>query len=179
MATEAQAASEAAEAVGMPQLDFSTYPNQIFWLVVAMVVLYLLLSRQALPRIAGILTERRSTIESDLAQAEELKRKAGEAEEAYQKALADARAEAQRIIAEAKAEMQSQLDEASAQAEAEIAAKMKESEARIAEIGEAASSVASEVAHDITGALVTALGQDAEADEVRAAVEARLEGRAS
>lgn len=179
MATEAQAAGEAAEAVGMPQLDFSTYPNQIFWLVVAMVVLYLLLSRQALPRIAGILTERRSTIEADLAQAEELKRRAGEAEEAYQKALADARTEAQRIIAESRAEMQSDLDAATEQAEARIAEKMKESEARIAEIRESAVAVAAEVAHDISGALVTALGQEAEADEIRAAVDARLEGSAS
>ena len=42
----------------MPQLDFSTFPNQIFWLVVTLVVIYLVLSRVALPRIGGILAER-------------------------------------------------------------------------------------------------------------------------
>ncbi len=31
----AEAAGHAAES-GMPQLDFSTFPNQIFWLVVAL-----------------------------------------------------------------------------------------------------------------------------------------------
>ena len=36
---------------GMPQLDISIYPNLIFWLVVAMVALYLILTRIALPRI--------------------------------------------------------------------------------------------------------------------------------
>lgn len=179
MATEAQAAGEAAEAVGMPQLDFSTYPNQIFWLVVALIALYLLLSRHALPRIASILIERRSTIEADLAQAEELKRKAGEAEEAYRKALADARGEAQRIIAEARAEMQRGLDAALAQAEAEIAGKAHESEARIAEIRDSAVTVAAEVAHEVAGALVSALGQKADAERVRAAVDARLEGSAT
>jgi len=29
----------AASAPGMPQLDFSTFPNQIFWLVVTLVVI--------------------------------------------------------------------------------------------------------------------------------------------
>jgi F-type H+-transporting ATPase subunit b len=33
--------------------DFSTFPNQIFWLVVTLVVIYLILSRVALPRIGA------------------------------------------------------------------------------------------------------------------------------
>ena len=43
MATEAtEAAGHGGEhAVGMPQLDFSTWPNQIFWLLVTLVVIYL------------------------------------------------------------------------------------------------------------------------------------------
>ena len=103
-ATEAAhgAAGHGTEAAGMPQLEFSTFPNQIFWLLVTLVVIYFVLSRVALPRIAAVLAERQGTITNDLAQAEELKLKAVEAEEAYNKALADARAEAGRIVAEAK-----------------------------------------------------------------------------
>ena len=71
MATEAH--GEAGQAVGMPQLDFSTWPNQIFWLLVTLVVIYLVLSRVALPRIGGVLAERKGTITNDLAAAEELK----------------------------------------------------------------------------------------------------------
>ena len=56
----------AAEAPGMPQLDFSTFPNQIFWLVVTLVVIYLVLSKVALPRIASVLAERQGTITNDL-----------------------------------------------------------------------------------------------------------------
>src|SRR6056297_4283885 len=91
-------------AVGMPQLVFSTWPNQIFWLVVTLVAIYLFLTRVALPRIASVLAERNGTITNDIAAAEELKLKAAEAEEAYKKALADARSEAQKIAAEARAE---------------------------------------------------------------------------
>ena len=44
-----------ASAPGMPQLDFSTFSNQIFWLIVTLVAIYFILSRLALPRIAGVL----------------------------------------------------------------------------------------------------------------------------
>ena len=42
-----------AEGAKMPQLDFSTFPNQIFWLLITLVVIYFVLSRIALPRIAA------------------------------------------------------------------------------------------------------------------------------
>ena len=67
-------------AVGMPQLDVSTWPNQIFWLAVTLVAIYFVLTRIALPRIAAVLAERNGTIANDIAAAEELKLKAREAE---------------------------------------------------------------------------------------------------
>lgn len=167
-------AAEAAEAAGMPQLDFSSYPNQIFWLLVALVVIYLVLARIALPRIASVLAERQGTITNDLAAAEELKQKAVEAEEAYNKALADARAEAARIVAEAKAEIQADLDAATAKADAEIAARSAESEARIAEIRAEAMGNVKEVAKETAKALVSALGVKADAKSITSAVTSRL-----
>ena len=119
---------------GMPQLDFSTFPNQIFWLLVTLTLIYLILSRVALPRIAAVLAGRQGTITNDIAAAEDLKAKASEAEAAYDKALVDARAEAQRIIAEAKADMQADLDKAIEKADGQIAAKSAESEKAISEI---------------------------------------------
>ncbi len=171
---EAVKAAEAAAEAGMPQLDFSTYPNQIFWLLITLVVIYFVLSRLALPRIASVLAERQDTITNDLAAAEELKQKAVEAEEAYQKALADARAEANRIVAEAKAEIQADLDAATAKAEAEIAAKAAESEKAIAEIRANALEAVKQVARDTAKEIVAALGGKADARTVSAAVNARL-----
>lgn len=161
---------------GMPQLDFATYPNQIFWLIVALVAIYLVLARVALPRIAGILAERRGAITNDLAAAEDLKAKAVEAEEAYNQALADARAEAQRIVAEAKAEIQADLNEAIAQADAEIAAKSAESEKAIAEIRASALESVQSVATDTTAEIVLVLGGKADAKAITAAVNAQLKG---
>jgi hypothetical protein len=104
--------NEFGSAIGMPQLCIDWFGNQIFWLIVALVAIYFILSRVALPRIGAVLAERQGTITNDIAAAEDLKVKATEAEAAYDKALIDARAEAQQIIAAAKADIQADLDTA-------------------------------------------------------------------
>jgi F-type H+-transporting ATPase subunit b len=168
-------AHEAAKA-GMPQLDFSTFPNQIFWLLVTLAVIFFVLQTVALPRIGGILTTRKGQIAGDLAAAEELKQKALEAEKAYNAALVSARAEAGKIVAAAKAEIQADLNAAIARADAEIAAKTAESATRIDEIRAAASDVVASVAKDTAAELVAALGGAADARAIEAAVTARLKG---
>lgn len=173
MATEP---TGAASAPGMPQLDFSTFGNQIFWLLITLVVIYLILSRVALPRIGAVLAERQGTITNDIAAAESLKAKAVEAEAAYNKALADARHEANRIIAEAKAEIQADLDRAIAKADAQIAAKAAEGEKAIAEIRASALENVTEVAKDTAKEIVAAMGGKADARSVTAAVTARMKG---
>lgn len=171
----AGAAGEAANK-GMPQLNFATWPNQIFWLLVTLVVLYIVVAKFAMPRIAAVLAERKGTIGNDLAAAEELKGKAKAAEKAYNAALEQARIEAAKIIATTKAEIQKDLDAAMADADAKIAAKAAESEKRIAEIRAGAMDAVGEVARDTAGALVSALGGQADAAAIDAAVSARLKG---
>ena len=169
----------ARETVGMPQLDFATFPNQIFWLVVSLVAIYLILTRVALPRIGAVLAERRGAITNDIARAEMLKAQAEEADAAYQKALADARAEASRIVDKAKAEMQEQLDIALQKADAEIAARAAESERRLGEIRNSAAAAVEEVARDTAVEVLAAMGTKADAKAVSAAVAAQLKGKAA
>ena len=177
MATEAAVvAGEQAEKSGMPQLDFSTYPNQIFWLLVTLVVIYLILTRIALPRIGAVLAERAGTITNDLTAAEELKQKAVAAEKAYNDALIRARSEAAKIVADAKADIQKDLNAAIAKADAEIAAKALESERRISEIEAGAVDAIAQVAKDTTGELVSALGGTPDADAILQALSARSKG---
>lgn len=167
----------AASAPGMPQLDFSTFPNQIWWLLVALVVMYLVLSRVALPRIGSVLAERSGTITNDIAAAEDLKQKAVEAEEAYNKALADARSEAAKIVADTKADIQRDLDKAIAEADAEIAARSAESEKAIAAIRESAEADAAAVAKDIAGDIVAAVAPGKiDAKAITDAVSAKVKG---
>lgn len=175
MATNTSTATEAATP-GMPQLDFSTFGNQIFWLVVTLVVIYLILSRVALPRIAGVLAERSGTISNDLAAAEELKANAVAAEEAYNQALSDARAEAAKIVASTKADMKAELDAAIAKADAEISQKTAESEKVISEVRATALESVEEVAKSTAMALVSALGGKEDAKTIDAAVSNEMKG---
>ncbi len=173
MASETQGAEATS---GLPQLDPATFGNQIFWLMVTLVVIYFILSRIALPRIAAVLADRQGSITHDLAAAEDLKARAVEAEAAYNQALADARAEAQKIIAETRAEIKADLDKAMAKADAEISARAAEGEKKIAEIRANALESVKEVARDTAAEIVSAMGGKADGRTVTAAVNARMKG---
>lgn len=161
----------------MPQLDVALFPNLIFWLVVALLALYLILTRVALPRIGTILAERNDAISNDLEQAAMFKRRAQDAEAAYNAALAKARDDSQKIAAETKAQINKELGVLMAKADAEIAARSAESAKRIAEIEASAAESVTEVARATATELVAALGpRPADAATVEAAVAARLGG---
>ena len=178
MATQTHdAAGQAADAApGMPQLDFATFGNQIFWLVVTLVAIYLILDRIALPRIAEVLSGRQDRITGDIAAAEDLKAQALSAEQAYNKALAEARSEAQSIVAEAKADMQVELNVAIAKADVEIAARTAVSEKAIADIRAGALDSVSLVATETAAAVVAAISGSADADAIAAAVTKQMKG---
>lgn len=183
MAEEAEAAHGAADAAssggaGMPQLDFSTFPNQIFWLVLTLLAIYFVLAKIALPRISAVIAERHGALTNDLAAAEDFKRQAADAEDAYNTALANARAEANRINQQTRDEIQAQLQVEIDRADAEIAARASEGEARIAEIEAGAMATAEEVARDVAAEIVRAFapGRDVDADAVAAAVSSRVRG---
>ena len=176
MATQ-DAALAAEASVGMPQLDFSTFPNQIFWLVVSIVVLYFIVSKVALPRIGSVIEDRHNAVANDIEQAAEFKRKAEEAEAAYNAALTEARAQAMQIAGEAKAEIKADVEAAIAKADAEIAAKAAESAVRIDEIRASALKSIEEVAGVAANDIVAAIMPTASDEKaLKAAVAARLKG---
>jgi F-type H+-transporting ATPase subunit b len=179
MADATHGAGHGAEAAsgGMPQLDFSTFPSQIFWLLVSLGVLYYVITKVALPRIAGAIEDRHDAIEDDLDRAAEFKRRAGDAEKAYEAALAAAKAKAQAIAAAARADIQKDLEKAMAKADAEIAARSAEAEKRLAEIRAAAADSVAAVARETALALTDALAPGlADRTAVEAAVDARMRG---
>ena len=144
----------------MPQLDFATYPQQLVWLAITFIVLYLLMSKLGLPRVSGVIEARRKRIDDDLARAEDIKNQAEAAMAAYQRALAEARAQAQAAIRErteqfaaVAAERQRQLAEALAkhtyEAEQQI---VTAKDNAFAEIRNVAVDVARSITEKLTGA---------------------------
>ena len=62
----------------MPQLDVSTFPPQLVWLLITFVALFLIVWKVALPRIIDVRDNRQRRIEDDLARAETLREEAGD-----------------------------------------------------------------------------------------------------
>jgi len=84
----------------MPQMDPTSFPSQLFWLVVTFVSLYFVLARMLLPRIQEVLEARDTHIAHDLDRAERFRQEAAEAKDAYEKTLAESRAKAQALLKE-------------------------------------------------------------------------------
>ncbi|WP_119061196.1 F0F1 ATP synthase subunit B [Dichotomicrobium thermohalophilum] len=156
--TRTQASGSSARHGGvMPQLDFADYAPQLVWLVITFGIMYLLMARVALPRIATVIEERRDRIANDLAQAEQLRRETDEAIAAYEKALADAKARANAIAQETRDRLNEELAQERQQKEAEINERLERAEQEIAKTKEQALAHVEEIARDTTAALVEQL----------------------
>lgn len=115
----------------MPQFDPSTFASQIFWLIVTFGLLYVLMSRIALPRISEVLEERSERIANDLEHAERLRKDAEQVVEQYESALAKARSEATSVINQATQEIAREASERQAEFDAKLNEKIGEAEKRI------------------------------------------------
>ena len=162
----------------MPQLDISTFPSQIFWLVITFIAMFLIMWRISVPKIADALEARQKRISDNLGRAEDIKKEAEAAIEAYEAALAEARAEAQTAVAEASAAL---LEEQHAR-EAELAETLKkrvaESEAGIAAaVNEAVQSIRDVAAEVAIAATERLAGEAPGGDDATGAVDALLTAR--
>jgi len=165
VAAAAAAGDAAAESGGLPQLDMSTWPSQLFWLAITFGILYWLMAGRFLPAIAGAIEERRDRIADDLDQASEFKGQAETAEAAYNQALADAKAKAQGIAADTRAEVDAEIAEMQAETDGKLQEKLDAAEARISEMKEQATAKVDEAAADATRAIVERLIDEAPTDD--------------
>jgi F-type H+-transporting ATPase subunit b len=154
-----------------PPFNPQTFASQLVWLVITFVMLYVMLSKVALPRVGRIIENRQNRIEGDIAEAGKLKVQSDEAIAAYEKALADARARAQAIANETRDRQIAEADKARKRIEGELNAKLAEAEKSIAATKTAAMANVRGIATDATKAIVERLIGIAPAD---AAVDAAV-----
>jgi F-type H+-transporting ATPase subunit b len=169
-----------AMAEGMPQLDFKTplTISQVVWGAIIFVVLYIMLSRTALPMVASVLEERATKIAKDLDEARGAKARADDGMREADEATAKARAESQAAINAA-------LDEAktAAAAQAEVLntrleKQLQESETQIAQARASAMSALRQVATETAATVVTRLtGKEPDAGRLDTAIGSALSAR--
>lgn len=159
----------------MPQLNPDFFAPQIVWLAISFILLYLLMSRLALPRVGSIIEERRGRIEGDLAAAAKLREETDAALAAYEQALADAKARAQGIARQARDEMTAEMDKHRASIDSEINGKMADAEQRIHAMKESAIGHINEIATETADAIIARiLGKSPDKTEVKSAVNEAL-----
>jgi F-type H+-transporting ATPase subunit b len=162
---------EAAHEETFPPFDSTFFASQFLWLVLSFVTLYLLMSRLVLPRIGGILEDRRDRIARDLDQAERLKQQADDAIASYERALAEARAGAFTIAAEARDVAKEEANARQAEVEAELDKKLAAAEGRIADVKAKALADVGDIAGEAAEAVVQRLlGSKPTASEVKQAL---------
>ena len=68
---------------GMPQLNTEYFASQIFWLVIFFIILYIVMAKYALPKIANVIETREDIIVQDVEEAENFKKESEITEQGY------------------------------------------------------------------------------------------------
>ncbi len=151
--TEAPSGSAGA----FPPFQSETFASQLFWLGIAFVLLYVVMAKVALPRVAGIMAARRESVERDLSAAGQLKADAEAAMQAYEKTLAEARTRAQTLAGETRAKLNAEAEEARRALEAALHTKLADAERAIADTKTRAMSNVRGIAAEAASAIVSKL----------------------
>ena len=141
----------------MPQLDFTTFIPQLFWLFLSLSFLYFILSRIALPRISDVIEERNDTITDDLDEAKSLSIEAEKVVNELKSKLEDAISSSQKTII---VEIQKNLDKISSKRkkfEETISKEISSSEEKINKGKSEALKEASDLAVDIAEEIINNL----------------------
>jgi F-type H+-transporting ATPase subunit b len=156
---EGEAAQGAAEhgaehgAASFPPFDASLFPHQLFWFAVSFLVLYYVMSRMALPKVAEVIATRAKTVKTDLDAAAAASSAADEARKATDASAEAGRAKARAVVDAARAEAQAQLAAEQAKVERRLADRAAVAEQRIKETRQKAladvAPIASDLAKDI------------------------------
>ncbi|MCH8685658.1 F0F1 ATP synthase subunit B family protein [Pedomonas mirosovicensis] len=148
----------------MPQLDISTFASQIIWLALVFGVLYFVVARSSLPKVAQVIESREAHITAQLAAAEAAREAASTAEATREEALAKARAEAQKVISAAKDAITAETSAKLAALDVELTTRLSAAETRIreaqaqslAQIDAVAADAAATIVEKLTGVTVGA-----------------------
>ena len=158
-----------------PPFQSDTFVSQLLWFAITFGLLYYLMAKVALPRIAATLHERQVRLASELNEAQRLRVGSEEAGEAYEQSLASARAKAKAIAQEARNALNAEAEANRKQLEAELAERLASAEETIRGRTEEAMGSVRGIAADTATAIVERLiGQSPDRGAVEAALDRTL-----
>lgn len=159
----------------MPQFDPAVWVPQLIWLAITFVVLYLLMSRVALPRVSEVLEEREVRINESLRKAERLRLNAEDAIASYEKTIADVRAKAAEEVRAAREEAAAESAKRNAELNERLTAQISAAEQRINLARNAAIAGLRDVAVTVSGAAIERLiGQQVDQKSLASVVDSVL-----
>ena len=124
--------SARAAGVGLPQLDISTWPSQLFWLFVLFTAGYILMAKVVTPRIGTVLEERRAKLDDDLGKARTANEDAARIRAEYEAELDAARTAAAETARQAAAEAVKRAEAGDAKIAKRLSEKVAKAEAKLA-----------------------------------------------
>lgn len=134
---------------GLPQLDVSTYPSQIFWMIIVFTIMYFFFAKKSLPEISATIENRSERITSDLDSAERLKEEVASVQKSYEESLAGARDESSAMFTEIEQSIKEKTEKHSAEFLEFSAKQVQDLEKSINEARKKAISEMSDVAAEV------------------------------
>ena len=125
-------ATARASGAGLPQLDITTWPSQLFWLVVLFTAGYIITANLVTPRIGAVLEERRAKLDDDLGKARAASEDAARTRAKYEADLDAARGAAAETAKAAAAEAAKKAEASEAKIAKKLADKVAKTEAKLA-----------------------------------------------
>jgi len=160
----------------MPQLDISAFAPQIIWLIITFLILYVLMSKIALPRIGNILEQRQARIDDNLEMAQNLRKESDVDAESYEKTIEEAQEKARRIIQETANEMSIESSRRQEELGIQLSNELEVAEDRISEAKVATIKKIHELAEGVTSDIMkTLIEEKPSKKELKQAISMALE----
>ena len=145
--------------VGMPQLDFSTFPNQIFWLVVFCVVLFAIVKFFIIPRMEDIFANRRKIIDGNIAKAEEIRLRVSEIEKQIEEELQKAKSQCDEIMNTSGNNIKEQMALALEDSKIATTQLINEAEGRLKELRDGSEAAIERISEELASEIISKISR--------------------
>lgn len=155
----------------MPQLDFSVFPSQFFWLTICFFSLLFIMSKLIIPKIAETISLRKEKIDRELEAAAELKKQVEEGIEKYELALKEASQKANSELQRTRDELNETVARKQSDLAARLTVEIEQGEQKIAAAKDRALKSVEEAAVSLASDVLAKIGfKDVSADVVKKAI---------